>query len=381
MQAQGQRRAATAFLVAALAGVSALAQTASHDPEVVVPGYRTELEFEEGRGLAPKWVVQSVRLVQGLDDLRIHLRVENATRGYLDDTYFYGEVFDRSGRLCFTALFRLRQNLEFERGPLRPGGERTLESLSSDLAVATLPHSIRVYPAHRRRIGSADVFTAPVPIRVPVQWRNFAIPLPVPDWAQMRLGPLVGQNNAPVIDLAFAVADVDSSGGMSRMRVLDAKSEGVRQWIANLEPHLHFIPAMQDNIPQGGRALILFRTGPLRLFKPGEVQFAPEDTPSVKRFVSSLQGNEIPPVIVVELRKCTDWSDIGGGMASPPPASDCVEYFGDGTAWSLDIWEAALLPSSRGRSSERPGAENLDWHLISNFWTRYPGVLYSKPGR
>jgi hypothetical protein len=314
-----------------------------------------ELEFEDGRGMAPKWVVQSVWVEQGFDTTRLHLRVENATKHYLGDSYFYAEIFDERGRFCFSALFRLRENLELERGPLKPGGERTLESLSVNLAMSASPHLIRVYPARQRSVGAREVFTAPVPVRVPAKMWATGVPLPIPGWARLWLGPVRDRNDAPVVDLAFAVADLDPAGRPTGMRVLEARSEGVRDWLEKLEPRLLFSPAKQDFVPRRGQALILVRAAPLRAFKAGDFIFNPEESPWVKKFVSTLQGNEVPPLSVLVLSPCRDIDPVGGsGAHIGGVIPDCFQYDVLGTDWSLSVWKPRFPPSRLRGSGGMP---------------------------
>jgi hypothetical protein len=309
------------------------------------PGAQVELEFEGGPGVAPRWAIQSVWLEQGFETSELDLRLENASKHYLADTYFYAEIFDERGRFCFSALLRLRENLDLERGPLRPGGERTLVSTSVNLAVAGSPRIIRVYPAYRHSVGSRDILTAPVPIRLPVRMRATATPLPIPDWARLRLAPPKDENGAPVVDLAFAVADVDAGGHLTAMHMLNARSEGVRDWVENLGPRLRFSPSMRDFVPRRGQAPILVRAGPVRAFREGDEIFDPEESPWVKRFVSTLRGNEIPPLSLLMLSPCRDLHPTGGGAANIGPAiPDCFQYDAQGTGWSLDVWKPPLPP-------------------------------------
>jgi hypothetical protein len=305
-----------------------------------------ELEFESGRGMAPKWAIQSVWLEQGFDTTELHLRLGNATKHYLGDGYFYAEIFDERGRFCFSALLRLRENLELERGPFKPGGERTLVSLSVNLATIRTPSLVRVYLAHRHDVRSGEVFTARVPVRIPVRMRATGTPLPIPDWARLRLGPNLNQDDAPVVDLAFAVADVDARGHLTAMHVVNARSGAVRNWVENLGPQLLFSPSMQDFVPRRGQAPILVRAGPLRAFRQGDQVFDPEESPWVRRFVSTVQGNEIPPVSLLVLSPCRDLiHPTGGGAASIGPAiPDCFQYDAEGTDWSLDVWKAPFPP-------------------------------------
>lgn len=344
--AGGACRGATSAVL--LTGLSAFAWFAQGPPaqrEMGTPGSRTELESESGRGMAHKWAVQSVWLEQGFDSTELRLRLENATRHYLGDSYFYAEIFDGGGRFCFSALFRLRENLGLDRGPLEPGGERTLVSMSLNLAIPGSASTIRVYPAHRRSVRSGEVLTAPVPIRIPARKLATTVPLPIPDWARLRLGPNLNQNDAPVVDLALALADVDEGGRLTAMHVLNAWSDGVRHWLENLGPRLVFSPSMQDFVPRRGQAAILVRAGPLRAFREGEEFFDPDESPWVRRFVFTVQGNEILPVSLLMLSPCRDIQPgVGGAGYFGPAIPDCFQYNGSGTDWSLEVWKPPFLP-------------------------------------
>ncbi|MBZ5565969.1 MAG: hypothetical protein LAP13_26560 [Acidobacteriia bacterium] len=337
-----------AFLAA-----SGLAQESPRGRQIGIPAVQTELEFEDGQGLGPNWMVQSAWLEQAFASTRLRLRVENATNHYLNDSYFYAEILDERGRICFTALSRLRQNLELERGPLKPGGGRTLESLSANLALAAAPHLIRVYPARKGSVGSRELFTAPVPIRIPVKTWATGVPLPTPEWARLELGPMSDQIDQPVVDLALMVADVDSGGRLTGGRVLGTRSERVRGWLEELEPHLLFSPATQNFVPQRGQVLILVRAGLLRPFKEGDSVFNPEESSWVKEFLATVQGNEVPPVSVLLLSSCREFRPgVADGKARMEVAiPDCFQYYADGTDWSLEIWKPPF-PTSRSIGSE-----------------------------
>jgi hypothetical protein len=335
------------LVAVALLAVAPVAWYSAYGPEGGVPEKWSwmELQAEEGPGMAPEWAVQSVSVADTFESTRLYLRVENTSDHSVRDTFFYTEIFDERGRFCFSALFGLTENSEGEDGPLKPGSERTLVSLSPGLAIAVAPHDIRVYPTARNPQGPGNAFVAPVRIRVPVRIWPGVIPVPAPAWTTLYLPPTRGQYDTPVVDLALAAADIDADGHLIGMRVLDALTPSVLDWVEKLEPHLLFASAMEDFTPAGGQALVLVRGVGLRKSSKRDAAFEPWENPWVQKFVLGVVGDEIPPVSVLRLYPCLSATPEHERSEAQAWAwvPDCLEYRADGTEWSPYIWKPLPL--------------------------------------
>lgn len=305
----------------------------------VPPAAKVELQVETAPGMQSEWAVQRGRLEENAINSYIYLTVENRSDHPVRDAFFYAELFDREGRFCFSALFRLGENLERHHKPLEPGGVRTLFSLSSDLASVAEPQVIRIYRAYPGPPESEKSFSAPVPVRIPVTVVATGVP-GSPGWQTLSLVSLVGQYDAPVLDLALAVADVDSQGRPTSFRVIDARDATTRSWVNTLVEHLLFRPASEGFLPRRGQTLILVRTV-LRRWKDGEPVFNPRTNPWARDFLEAFQGTEMPAINILMLDPCqADASSAGPGEGQGGDGiPGCVQYFGVGTDWSLGLWK------------------------------------------
>lgn len=338
--------AARATVLTALLAVMLPAWCTVHGGQRGLPPVQTELQAEDGPGMAPQWAVQSAWVDQYYDSTRLYLRIENTTGRYAHDGFFYAEIFDRRRRFCLSALFRLRENRERERGPLRPGGERTLESFSSGLAIASVPEVIRVYPAGPRFQGTTDAITAPVAVRIPVTIWATSFPVPTPEWARLRPSGLPRQNDATGTDLVLAEVEVGSRPAARALgvRVLEARSQSVRDWVEHLVPHLRFDPAQDDSSPHAARALILVRVGPLRAWNGVEIPFVPSDSPWVRKYLSASQEKEILPVSVIALGPCIPDTLPATGLITRRAPRGCVQFYGEETGWSVNVRSPTHMP-------------------------------------
>jgi hypothetical protein len=311
--------------------------------------------------MTPDWAVQSAWLEEHYSSTRLYVRVENTSYRYVQDSLFYAEILDDRRDFCFSALFRLRENREHERGPLKPGGERTLESFSYSMAVAEFPHVIRLYPADRRLQGAGTTIRAPVRIRIPATIWATSFPVPTPEWARLQPWRPGGHSHAPIIDLALAEVDVGPSpmGAPLGMRVLDANSPGVREWIERLGRHLRFDPATDDSAARPAKALILVRAGPLRVWNDRDPSFSPWESPWVKTYLGTFRGEEIPPVSVIALSPCVPDAPVARGQGARPQRRlrGCLQFYGDDTEWSGNVWRRADVLPGATHPDEAPGPE------------------------
>ncbi len=332
---------------AALLGLVAVAGYLAFGSQPGAPATRVELEVEAAPGMAPDWAIQGARIEENALNTWIYVSVQNRTNRPLPDAFFYAELLDHQGRFCFSGLFNLHKNLDGHRGPLEPGAVRVLYSISGNLASATEPQVIRVSAVHPAIPESEKPFSAAVPIRIPVSIWATGVPVP-PDWQRFWLVSPLGQFDTPVLDLALVVADVDSQGRLNGAPVIQALNSTVRDWTEKLGDHLLFRPSMVSFLAQRSQTLILVRAV-LRRWEGGEAVFNPRTSPWVRDFVKALQAKEVPPVNILTLYPCpadAPSAAPSGGQAERS-VTDCVEYGGGGTDWSVDIWKPKF-PGPRG---------------------------------
>ncbi len=335
----GRPHASGAIFAAGLLALAELVGRPAYGSQDGAPAARVELRVERPQALTTAWAVLAASLEESVDVSWVYVTVQNATERPVSDAFFYGELYDREGRFCFSGLFDLQKNLEGHRGSLAPGGARTLYSFSGELASAVEPELIRLLPVNPGSPGSGEPFSAAIPIRIPVTLWATGVPVP-PGWQRFWMLPPMGQPDAPVLDLALVVADVDSQGRMIGTPVIQALNPAVRDWIEKLRDHLLLRPSMVSFLPQRSQTLILARTV-LRRWKAGEPAFNPRTSPWVRDFVNAFQAKELPVVNIVMVYPCP--AEASGVAPSGGQAGgwipQCVEYGGGGTDWSVGIWK------------------------------------------
>lgn len=290
----------------------------------------TPVAVQPEEDVSSTWSVKQAEITQNFHVLWAMLRVENISAHPVMRALFYGEYYDRRGRLCYTALFDLQKNKERRTGPALPGSGRTLVSISINMAMASRPRLVRVYLL--RQLPAVGVTTHPRKgpgIYTPAMLKATTIE----PWETICLGPASGRSALPVTDVALMMADVNPQGRVSGLKVLDAATTvPFVSWAQKFATHIRFSPSRTNGSPVNGKTLVLFR-GLLREWTQGDPAEVASSNPWVVKYADSEAVPRIPAVTVVVLQP-------------PPPhaapvregsASGCVEYVGTGSYWSEGI--------------------------------------------
>lgn len=282
--------------------------------------------------IATTWTATHAELKESFNEVRASVAVKNISKHGVVSAFFYGEYYDRLGRLCSTALFDLSRNEERESGTVSPKIVRTLVSSDFDMAIATRPYLLRLYLVRQTLAGKSHSPTGGTQgIRVPVTISGVG-KVVSEQWYRLCLGPDY-ERRAPVLDVAFGVAEVDAKGRLKQFEVLDAlTTRPFESWAQQFVTHLRFTPARKDGAAINTKTLLLFRVG-VRAWPKEDGAFLARSNPWVVNYVESQDDREIPPINVVMLYAPPQ--KTGGVGQSTLPS--CFEYPGAGTDWSSGI--------------------------------------------
>jgi hypothetical protein len=293
------------------------------------------LKVEASREVVLEWGTYQATFEENAVNTWLTLKLRSKRNVPVAHAAFYAELFDGSGRFCFSSFFTLERNREGQGEPLDPGGIRTLYSVSADLASASVPKLMRLYPAARRSGDAIKLFTSVVPIRVPPTVQAASVPA-YPDWQTFWLNTLHQANDLPILDLALVDGEVDSEGRISSAHVIQTLCPSVSVWTRTFIEHLHFRPATINFTPKPGRALLLVRAL-VRRCKDGESPLDPPASPWIRDYVEDIRGAETPSVNILTLNRCA--IDRSGSLRALDVGQsgfpDCIYYGGGGTEWSI----------------------------------------------
>jgi hypothetical protein len=139
------------------------------------------------------------------------------------------------------------------------------------------------------------------------------------------------------LDLLLAEAEIDGSGHVAGMSVLNVISPQVQAWFQEFFPHLRFRPATESLKPRRAGTLLLVRAT-MPPMHPGVLVPPPRETEWVRQEVENKGDNNLPWINVILLEP--PMGDAARGRATSPliPTSPtlCLEYDGTGTGWSVD---------------------------------------------
>ena len=298
------------------------------------PKSSLRLEVRSAQDLHPQWDIEQGGFAENGINTWLTLKVRNTGERPVENGFFYVELFDASDRFCFSTIFTLQKNDEGETGPLAEGAVRTLYSVAANLARAVRPMQMRVYQAHKAQVGGLSKYAADVPIRTPSTVLATSR-RPYPDWHTFWLASLHHNFKVPVLDLAFATIELDSTGNIMSVRVTDVSSAELYPWAETFVRHLHFRPSTIGSLPQHGQVPVLIRAA-LRAWRTEDPVYDAPTSKWVENYVKGRNDKEVPAINVLELGPCYLGPDgrlqsVGFSESSVMP--DCIWYEGGGTDW------------------------------------------------
>jgi hypothetical protein len=305
------------------------------------PNSVTVLTVHAERNLGRSWEVERAESAENFDSIELTVTVRNTSGHSVPSAYFFGRYYDALGRLCFTSLFSLVDNLEGQTVPASAGEIRTLRSVSF-LVPATTPSVLKVSVSHRAEVpGKSSLPPGLAAPATPVMIASRSVSAD-DNWRGLCLGGHSQFPADPVVDVGLASGVVGPQGTIRNFEVVGAlASRPYVSWLQHLAQYLNFIPASRNGRPVASETLVLVRAL-LREWRQGERPFAASSNPWVERFVSGLAG-PVPPVQIVVLYPPHK------GLPLTTPDSEtgpCFAYSGVGTAWSAGF-PYLIPPASR----------------------------------
>ncbi len=282
----------------------------------------TPLKVEPGPGIDSGWRVERASVTENFRQIEVEVTVESVAPAPIETATFYGELYDGSGRLCFTALFSLTTNTQRLKGPILPGQARTLYSSSVFLASATQPRLMRFYLTHQYP-PPGSVLGREVAPRV---WSPAALsPIslyPSGQWDRLCLGGTGVSSSAPLVDVALGLADVGPTGKLEHFQVLDALGTWpFAAWTEVFMSRVRFRPARLGGRPTAAKTLVLFRVV-LREWNKGDAPYLPRSSAWVKSYTQSFPGGQVPVIDVIQLNRPPQTAPPGASNGSAPCFED-----------------------------------------------------------
>ena len=299
----------------------------------------TPLSVSPEGELAKFWEVRRAGLEETVTETMGYLDIRNNSETPLDNAIFYGEYFDRAGRLCFSLVFSQRGNIG-QKGPILRGETRRLTSSAVGLFTASQPNRVNLHLVQQGIAGQPSSLS---------RW-NAVIHAPVTldsgigsDATNLQLGSEATRDQSPVLNIVFANVSVSATGTVERIDVLNTLSSGVEVWFRNLvRQQLKFYPATENGTPKSDQALVLVRAISIDLSK-GDLQstaFPPGAlVPWVRGYAGQLKG-VIPQLTEIVFRrpptevKHTGVSGVTQTLERPVAPQGLFELFLLGTDWS-----------------------------------------------
>ena len=303
------------------------------------PYEATALTVNAHGRLEQSWTLGKAQLYGSLLGVEARIEIKNNSGRATRQAVFYGEYYNSARSLCFTALFSQSHNLAGATGPFEPGEVRTLVSSSPALGLAGEPEELDLYLVRQRPVDGAESPTSDgASVLTPVAVGGMAL-RPGWDWYKTCLSAEDQTTREPVVDLALARATVSAKGKLEKAEVLDALSPRYEAWVLEFLKHLHFVPRTRAGVPESGSTLLLARAI-VDMDRIHISPFPPAASPWVADYASRATGVEIPLVNIVLLEPPL----VGKppGQSGGPPHQDlsssaCVQYYGQGSDWSLNV--------------------------------------------
>jgi hypothetical protein len=279
---------------------------------------------------AKTWAIERATLVESFEGIGVVLTIKNVSARPVESAVFYAEYFDGKGRVCFTSLFNLANNRMRSSGPVLPGARRDLLDSSYDVVPTAQPRLLKLYVVQESPKAAEPSGSARVVVRRPVTLQPMGIPASAA-WQSLCVGSRLAASQAPIVDLALAMAHVNAAGRLVQLQVIATPAaEPYISWLESLGTHLEFKPATHDNVATASNTLILVRAL-AHGWGQDQDPYAPWSAPWVRRYVSAAKRGVLAPLNVLLLE-------------GPPGAQtgvmrsdirECLEYLGGGSEWSV----------------------------------------------
>ncbi len=280
------------------------------------------------------WRVTKAEVSEDVTGVHMRLEVQNASDRVVAAGRFYAEYYDADQRRCLTAIFNLRENLERHTAGVGPGETTTLFTRTYGLFPSSEPETIRVYRMPDNASLPPSVGSPAAVVRRPpsvVATSRHA----TDTWQRPCLNQGASAPTPAVLDLLLAEAEIDGSGHVAGMNVLNVISPQVQAWFQEFVPHLRFRPATEGLKPRSAETLVLVRAM-MPSMRPGIAVPPPRDSDWVRQDVEKKDDNDLPWINVILLDRPVE--EAAGGKETVPPLIPtslalCLEYYGTGTEW------------------------------------------------
>lgn len=230
------------------------------------------------------WTVRNAGLREEFDATTGYIELQNGSNLYLQAGIFYGEYFDAEGQRCFSLVFSQ------DSSPVAPGREITLYSAAASMFAAIQPKELRLFILRQGVVGQTESRTWHALVRSPVTVGTRSLGI-----GEGRLEFSSAGNH--VLDLVLAKVEVNESGKVTKLDILNAKNRPIREWFEEFITHLGtFYPATEDGVPQAAFALVLVRAvNSEDALTNGEFS-SRASAPWVSSYISVSGGSNIPPI-------------------------------------------------------------------------------------
>jgi len=274
-------------------------------------------------GAQNHWLIWGARLSVDVEGVQAYVRISNRSAKPFHSARFYGEYYDESGRLCFTAAFSQDVNLGDARGAFGPGETRELYSNSS-VAPAVKPASLTLW-----FLGEAEQQPEVREIHAPPTVSNG-----VNESLTIPSDPNVSQPQDKLTPYSLVEVIVDQKGFGASIRVVASAGATAAEWAQKLASTLRFMPAIRGGTEAGGvTTVLLFRL--LDVALPSDTPAgAPWEDPWVRSYLAASGTSVLPVVQLLELRRFK--------------RSEPFEYLDLGTWWSLPVFASVPNPTKTG---------------------------------
>jgi hypothetical protein len=180
---------------------------------------------------------------------------------------------------------------------------------------------------------------------------------PGADWYKICVSEEDRKPGDPIVDLALAGVTTGPKGELQRAEVLAALNPGYGAWVLEFLKHLHFVPRRRDGVPEPGSTLVLVR-GVVDTDRIHSSPFPPAASLWVAEYARASTGLEIPLVNVVLLEPPLPEKPLvhpNGLQQDSSSSSACVQYYGQGSEWSVNVRRAVASSPGIPEPNARPG--------------------------
>lgn len=297
------------------------------------------LHVSPSRELTSFWKVLHAELRENFTATWGYVEVKNISGFAIDFATMYCELYDDAGRHCFSLAFSTEVNEQGRRGSLAPGETRTLRSVASSLAPAVLPTELRLYLILQKAAGEpAQSFQYSLLVRRPPITSGGGTNV---DRVRVQLRHKSPPEEPQVEDLGLALADVDVTGRIRSLEILNSIEPQFKAWFQEVLEGFRFTTPCTGESLHGGKTLFLVK-GFQELGALLKSPYVARHSPWLKGYVENLRGGEIPPVTEIPLAPPPLEVKRFGSLdpihrQAPPPG--VVEY-----SWSGSGWEPEICP-------------------------------------